>query len=173
MSMEELEKLDEAYAKAEAAKQGGGGGSFPPIPEGTHVKAVICDQKPAIVGEKQTAVCKVTFEVVEPEEYAGRRIFHDLWLTVKNAPYLKRDLTLLGWPGEKVTALMEESDSSLMCCGAELMTGEVEVYTDKNGNERQKTTIAFLEKPFHYTPPQDSKLGKKIERQAEEEEIPF
>lgn len=160
----DLDSIDKAWTGATPAAPGGTG--FEPLPAGTKAKVAVMNQKPARVGDKQTPVCKVTFEVVEPTEYAGRRVWHDFWITVPNVPYLKRDLAILGWKGGKVSALMEETDASLINLGA-VIEVDVEEYTDRDGNPRSKNVIRFFEAP--YTPPAPGEAAK-IE---EDDSIPF
>lgn len=166
--MSDLDQMDSDWGNTETAKSGDSG--FAPIPEGTEVKAVIMDQTPSLVGEKETPVVKVVFEVVEPVEFKTKKIFHDLWVTLKNAPYLKRDLETLGWKGEKPSQLMDEKDKSLMMCGALIVTGPVEEYVSK-GAKRKKTTISYFKETFEYTPPDEAAAPAPV---AEgDEDIPF
>jgi hypothetical protein len=152
-----FDEIDKAFGQAEAAKPMSGG--FTPLPEGTRVRLAVIDQRGARVGQNQTPVCKVTFEVMEPAadfrgewdpSWKGRKVWHDLWITPANVSYLKRDLNFLGWTGKKVSALMDASDSSLMALGAEAVLG-VESYEDKNGNTAQKNVVRFFTGPW--TPP--------------------
>lgn len=139
-----LNDLDKKYEQAEAADAGSG--NFDPIPEGKTVLVIAKEQKSDQVGEKGTPVCKVTFEVESPEEYAGKRIWHDFWLTENNFPYLKRDLgEKMGWTG-KPSQLMEASDASVIGLKA-LATVGVESYVDKNGNDRKKNIVKFFDAP--------------------------
>lgn len=167
--MSDLDQMDKDWGGTETAKSGDSG--FAPIPEGTEVKAVIMDQKPSLVGEKETPVVKVVFEVVEPTEFKGKKIFHDLWITLKNAPYLKRDLETLAWKGEKPSQLMAEDDNSLIMCGALVVTGPVEEYLDKNKNKRKKTTISYFKETFEYEAPEGAEQPAVVEES--EEDIPF
>lgn len=164
MSLEDLDKLDAAFNSAEPAK---GGGDYTPIPEDTRVKLVIMNQKPANVGQRQTPVCKITCEVVEPAQYAPKKIWHDLWLTEANVKYLKRDLIVLGWPGltadgkpvqgYRITQLLQPNDASLMNLGAEVTVG-IEVYKvvdQRTGEEvpRTKNIIKCFNTTYKYSGP--------------------
>ena len=160
----DLEDIDKAWVGA-APAPAGTGGAYDPLPAGTKAKLAITNQKPARVGQKNTAVCKVTFEVVEPADFAGRRVWHDFWITAPNVPYLKRDLGILGWKGVKLSQLMEEPDASLINLGAAVEL-DVEDYTDRDGNSKSKNIIKFFEAPF--TPPVAGQAPV-----AEDDTIPF
>lgn len=164
VGLEDLDKLDAGWDGAQPAKPGG---EFTVIPEDTEVYVVVSDQKPAIVGEKQTAVCKVTFEVVAPADWAGKPIWHDFWLTAKNLPYLKRDLGMLGWQG-KPSQLLENEDSSLVTLGAKVRVGVEQyqakdkqsgqlLYTVVDGQQvptmRTKNTIKYFDEPYKHAFP--------------------
>lgn len=158
MGLEDLERLDGDWDNTQPAKAGG---EYTVIPDDTKVKVVVSDQKPSIVGKNQTAVCKVTFEVVAPAEYAPKPIWHDFWLTPKNLPYLKRDLGILGWQG-KPSQLLASDDASLVGLGAEATVG-VEEYqpNDKHTGApmvdgagqpvtRSKNTIKYFDGPYQH-----------------------
>jgi hypothetical protein len=67
---------------------------FEPLPSGRY-KALIADGKLAESKANKTPSYKLAFEILEPAEFAGRRVFHDLWLTPKALPATKRDLAKL------------------------------------------------------------------------------
>lgn len=144
-SFDEIDKAFETTVPAAPMA----GRDFSPLPEGSKVRLAVVNQQSAMVGANQTPVCKVTFEVMEPAgkewnpDWKGRKVWHDLWITPANVQYLKRDLTILGWTGKKVSALMDPADSSLMALGAEVVLG-IEKYTDKEGNEKSKNIIRFF-----------------------------
>lgn len=183
MGLEDLEKLDSEWESTEPAKQGG---EFSVIPEDTEVYVVVTDQKPAIVGENKTPVCKVTFEVVSPAEWEGKPIWHDFWLTTRNLPYLKRDLSILGWQG-KPSQLLDEGDGSLITLGAKVRvgvehyhakdkhTGQL-MYTEEGGRKvpvmRKKNVIKnFIE---GYTRKlSGEELAKKNGKETVVDDIPF
>jgi hypothetical protein len=66
-----------------------------PLPAGTYRCLVVNGELSQSRG-KQTPSYKLTCEVIEPAPFAGRRIWHDLWLTPKALPTAKRDLAKLG-----------------------------------------------------------------------------
>lgn len=70
-------------------------GDFEPLPPGSYT-CLLTDSKLAESRLKQTPGFKITFEVITPAKYAGRKIWHDLWLTAKALPTTKRDLAKLG-----------------------------------------------------------------------------
>ena len=69
-------------------------GDFEPLPPGRY-SCLVVDGKRAESKAKATPSYKVTFEVIEPAEFAGRKLWHDLWLTAKALPTSKRDLAKL------------------------------------------------------------------------------
>jgi hypothetical protein len=129
MNQDELAKLDAAWGQTKPADVMRDG--FDPIPEGTVVEGVVFDYKSSRVGDKQTPVCKLSLEVVNPSEFAGRWVFGDLWITEANAKGLMRDLEFLGWKGGKPSRLMADGDTSLMGCGAKF-TVMIETYQKKS-----------------------------------------
>lgn len=151
--------IDKAWQTAEPAKAGGA--AYDPIPEGTKVNLVITSQKPAYVGQNQTPCVKVVFECVD-EAYADRKVWHDFWVTEANVKYLKRDLGILGWKGQKLSDLMREKDTSLMCLGANATVG-VESYEkvldSGEAVTRQKNTIQFFNETFTYVPKAEGKAA--------------
>lgn len=65
-----------------------------PIPPGAYqCHAVGLDLKKS--RSHQTPGCTITFEVLEGD-FAGRRVWHDVWLTTAAMPRAKRDLSKLG-----------------------------------------------------------------------------
>lgn len=166
--LEDLGKLDAQFAGTEAASAGVG--SFEVIPEDTKVAVIVKKQTGDMVGQNQTPVCKITFEVVAPAVYAKKKIWHDFWLTEANLKYLKRDLTTLGWqsPPNKPTQLMQATDASLLNLGAQVTVG-IEQYQAKDkqtgqllfvpvdGQQvpdmRKKNVIKFFNAPYKAAPP--------------------
>jgi hypothetical protein len=69
-------------------------GEFEPLPSGRY-RALIADGKLAESRANKTPSYKLTFEILEPAAFAGRKVFHDLWLTPKALPTTKRDLAKL------------------------------------------------------------------------------
>lgn len=66
---------------------------FQPIPPGVY-RCLVADGKLA-EAKTGTAGYKLTFEVLDGP-HAGRKVFHDLWLTAKAMPTTKRDAAKLG-----------------------------------------------------------------------------
>jgi hypothetical protein len=66
-------------------------GEFEPLPSGRY-KALIADGRLAESKANKTPSYKLAFEIIEPAAFAGRKVFHDLWLTPKALPVTKRDL---------------------------------------------------------------------------------
>ncbi len=66
-------------------------GEFEPLPPGRY-KALIADGKLAESKANKTPSYKVVFEIREPAAFAGRKVFHDLWLTPKALSATKRDM---------------------------------------------------------------------------------
>jgi hypothetical protein len=67
---------------------------FEPLPSGRY-KCLLADGKLAESKAKRTPSYKLVFEVIEPAAFAGRKVFHDLWLTPKALAATKRDLAKL------------------------------------------------------------------------------
>jgi hypothetical protein len=66
-------------------------GEFEPLPSGRY-KALIADGRLAESKANKTPSYKLTFEILEPAAFAGRKVHHDLWLTPRALPVTKRDL---------------------------------------------------------------------------------
>jgi hypothetical protein len=64
-----------------------------PLPKGQYVAAILSGEP--FTSRTGTPGYKLAFQVVEGE-YAGRRFWHDLWLTTAALPMTKRDLGKLG-----------------------------------------------------------------------------
>jgi hypothetical protein len=83
-----LENIKKTWGETQAADEMG------PLPAGEYVARII-------VGEltksrrNETPSYHLAFKVIEGE-YAGRRFWHDLWLTPAALPMTKRDLAKLG-----------------------------------------------------------------------------
>ena len=70
-------------------------GEFQPLPSGTY-RCLVADGRLAESRRNQTASYKLTFEVLEPSKFAGRKIWHDLWMTAKVLSITNCDLAKLG-----------------------------------------------------------------------------
>lgn len=166
-----FDDLDAAWKNSEPAKAGG---NFEPLPEGTEVSAVVTKQEFRLIGQKATPCVKVTFEVTEAVEpmHVGRLIWHDFWLTAPNAPYLKRDLGVLGWKGDRLSILTNPTDASLMQLGAKMKLG-IEPYTDASGNQKSKNIIRFFNETYKYTPPAGGEKPASGAPAPVEDDLPF
>ena len=80
-------RLHQAWDKTEAA------GDFAPLPSGEYVARIINGEL-TTSRRNTTPGYKLTFRVLEGE-YAGRQIWHDIWLTEAALPMSKRDLAKL------------------------------------------------------------------------------
>jgi hypothetical protein len=166
-----FDDLDKAWSGATPAAPGA---SFSePLPDGVKVKLAVVEQEFVLVGAKATPDCKVTFEVMEAENPAhiGRKVWHDFWLTSGNAPYLKRDLGILNWKGDRLSQLTNPSDASLMCLGADVTLG-IEEYSDKNGIAKKKNVIKFFNENYIYKPKAEGAVAPPAQPPVEEE-YPF
>jgi hypothetical protein len=66
-------------------------GEYSPLPSGRY-KALLADGRLAESKANKTPSYKIVFEILEPVAFAGRKVFHDLWLTPKALATSKRDL---------------------------------------------------------------------------------
>ena len=69
-------------------------GEFEPLPPGRYT-CLVADGRLAESKAKGTPSYKVEFQVLTPAEYAGRKVWCDLWLTPAALPTTKRDLAKL------------------------------------------------------------------------------
>lgn len=135
------EDLDKAWGTVEPAKEAGG---FALVPDGTSCKLVIIEQGPHTKKKKtgDSYSIKTIFEVVEPAEYAGVRVWQYFGISEKNLAYVKRDLNILGWKGDKISALMNADNSTLIGLGCLAVLGvddEESIYIDKTTGEEKKS----------------------------------
>jgi hypothetical protein len=82
------DRLREVWGKTEAAED------FAPLPAGEYVARILSGELETS-RKKETPCYKLTFQVVEGD-HAGRRFWHDVWLTEAALPMAKRDLAKLG-----------------------------------------------------------------------------
>jgi hypothetical protein len=80
-------QLEKAWSEAKAAED------FGPLPSGEYVARII--DGTAATAKSGTPGYKLAFQVLEGE-HAGRRFWHDVWLTPAAMPMAKRDLGKLG-----------------------------------------------------------------------------
>jgi hypothetical protein len=61
------------------------------LPAGTY-RCLVTDGRLFESARNKTAGYKLTLEVLEPTEFAGRKLWWDIWLTAKALPFAKREL---------------------------------------------------------------------------------
>jgi hypothetical protein len=112
----------DAWNNAEAASE------FAPLPAGNYIADVIAGtlEKSRTNG---TPGYRLTFSVVEPSDLAGRRFWHDCWLTVAAMPQSKRDLQKVG-----LTELrqLENPLPARFRCGVKLALRKEDDGTERN-----------------------------------------
>ncbi|MBX7255709.1 MAG: DUF669 domain-containing protein [Candidatus Hydrogenedentes bacterium] len=81
------EDIQRAWDTTEAAQD------FAPLPAGTYICRIVSGE--LFESKNGKPGYKLTFRVLEGE-YAGRMIWHDVWLTPHALPMAKRDLARLG-----------------------------------------------------------------------------
>ncbi len=70
-------------------------GEFGPLPRGEYVARIIAGELKQS-RSNSTPGYSLTFEVLTPDEFKGRKFWHDCWLTPAAMPQSKRDLGKLG-----------------------------------------------------------------------------
>jgi hypothetical protein len=96
----DLSYLDAQYETAEKPKDSGGN-----LPDGTYPATI----EQASIGESQNGTPRLSLRcIVTGNDHAGRVIFFDIYLTDKTMPFVKRDLSVLKWPG-KVSELADNT----------------------------------------------------------------
>lgn len=70
-------------------------GEMGPLPAGEYIADIIGGELETS-RMNRTPGYKLTFSVVEPVEFVGRRFWHDCWLTAAALPQTKRDLAKIG-----------------------------------------------------------------------------
>jgi hypothetical protein len=104
-------------------------GEMGPLPPGEYVADIVAGELEAS-RTNRTPGYKMTFEVVEPTEFAGRRFWHDCWLTPAAMPQSKRDLGKLG---VKSLTQLERPLPARFRCRVKLALRK-----DDNGDERNR-----------------------------------
>jgi hypothetical protein len=69
-------------------------GEREPLPAGTY-RCLVVNGERAESKAKGTPSYKITYEIVDPTDFAGRKVWLDLWLTPRALPMTKRDLAKL------------------------------------------------------------------------------
>lgn len=118
------DKLAKAFNQAKAADD------FAPLPRGEYIARII--DGALSTAKTGTPSYKLTFQVVEGE-YAGRRFWHDIYLTEAAIPMAKRDL------GKLAVTDLAQLDSPLPAgikCKVQLALRKEEDGTDRNKVKR-------------------------------------
>ena len=104
-------------------------GEMGPLPAGEYTADIVAGELETS-RTNSTPGYKMTFSVVEPVEFAGRRFWHDCWLTPAALPQSKRDLAKIG-----VQSLdqLERPLPARMRCKVKLALRK-----DDNGDERNR-----------------------------------
>jgi len=104
-------------------------GEMGPLPPGEYTADIVAGDLESS-RTKSTPGYRMTFAAVEPVEFAGRRFWHDCWLTPAALPQTKRDLTKLG-----VTSLdqLERPLPARIRCRVKLALRK-----DDNGEQRNR-----------------------------------
>jgi hypothetical protein len=131
--------LADTWAKTEAAAE------FAPLPKGEYDAVIV--QGELFTARTGTPGYKLTFEVPEGE-YAGRRFWHEVWLTQAALPLAKRDLGKLG-----ITRLeqLEQPLPARFRCRAKLALRKEDDGTERNRVVRFE--VVGVEKPDPFAPP--------------------
>jgi len=104
-------------------------GEMGPLPPGEYLADIVGGELETS-RTKATPGYKLVFSVVEPVEFAGRRFWHDCWLTAAALPQTKRDLAKIG-----VSSLdqLERPLPARIRCRVKLA-----LRRDDNGDERNR-----------------------------------
>lgn len=102
---------------------------FGPLPAGEYVARILSGELETSKTNR-TPGYKLTFEVVEPAEFAKRRFWHDCWLTAAALPQTKRDLAKIGV--QSLEQLERPLPKGILCrC-------KLALRRDDDGNERNR-----------------------------------
>lgn len=117
------------------------------IPENVYRLKVVRAEFGETTG-KGTPYARVTVEIVDEGEHAGRRVAKDLWFTDKTWSKSVETLRALGWQGDDITAL--QSIIGALGVGKvvqELVTDrDGQVKTNPQGNAIYRNEVAWLGK---------------------------
>jgi len=144
--------LARAWDQTEAAADLG------PLPRGTYIATILSGEPTA--SRRDTPGYKLTFQVVEGE-HAGRRFWHDLWLTKAALPMTKRDLLKVG------VKSLDQLDRPLppgIRCQVRLA-----LQRDDDGSERnrvQSFEVIGIDPPDPFAPADDGPSGAAIPSDA-------
>jgi hypothetical protein len=111
-------------------------GELGALPKGEYIALLVGGELHS--SKEGTPGYKLTFRVAEGE-FAGRRFWHDLWLTPAALPMAKRDLAKLG-----ITALdqLEQPCPQGIRCKVKLVLRE-----DDQGAQSNRVAAAFMARP--------------------------
>jgi hypothetical protein len=104
-------------------------GEMGPLPAGEYTADIIGGELETS-RTKSTPGFKMTFAVVEPDESAGRRFWHDCWLTPAALPQTKRDLAKIGV--QSLNQLERPLPARIRC------RVKLALRRDDDGNERNR-----------------------------------
>jgi len=127
-------------------------GEMGPLKAGEYIAHIVSGELDSS-RTKGTPGYKLTFSVVEPEAFIGRRFWHDCWLTPAALPQTKRDLAKIG-----VTSLeqLEQPLPKGIRCRVKLA-----LRRDDNGDERNRVRLFEVigidtPEPDPFAPPEES-----------------
>jgi hypothetical protein len=89
----------------------------------------------------------LTFEVQEPAEHAGRRVWHDIWLTPKALPYAKRELLKLGI---ETGAQLRQSLPVVIRCSVALIVERDDESDVGRNRVRDFKVVEIIRDPFDF-----------------------
>jgi hypothetical protein len=120
---------------------------------------------------------ELSFEVIEPKEYAGEILPHVFWITSNNLPYVKRDVKKL--TGKSLESVKELHAIKWQSCFAEVVNRH-EV-NPNDPNQRKYNRVMFInawnpsnkpgtgtKKDGHKTAPTATKKPVQQEQEADE-----
>jgi hypothetical protein len=116
-----------------------------PLPKGRYIADIV--QSGEHIASTGSRSYKLTFEVQEPAEHAGRRIWHDIWLTLKALPYAKRELAKLGI--ESGAQLRESLPAIVRCSIAVVIERDDDDDVGRN-RVRDFRVLKVLQDPFDF-----------------------
>lgn len=138
-------------------------GDFGPLPAGDYIARII-DGQLKTSKSNGTPAYGLTFEVIEPAEYKGRKFWHDNWLTSAAMPQTKRDLGKLG-----VTSLdqLENPLPKYIRCKVKLA-----IRKDDDGTESNRVRsfeVLGIDQPEQdaFAPNEESQTLEEVQRRSD------
>lgn len=116
-----------------------------PLPKGRYIADIV--QSGEHFASTGTRSYKLTFEVQEPAEHAGRRIWHDIWLTARSMPYAKRELSKLGI---ETGAQLRESLPAIVRCSVAVVIERDDDDDVGRNRVRDFKVLKVLQDPFDF-----------------------